>query len=113
VFVLSVVSGARAAAPLCDEQAQTIAAPAPLTPVKPGTLNVVRCVGELLQRLNVAPLPPERQPDLNIDFGHRVLPALSHIALETRGVRRPLRALQDMAGPPGHDTGVYRPPRAR
>jgi hypothetical protein len=110
--VLSGGGRARAAAPMCDPQAQTIAAPVPLMPLKNGKLGVIRCANELLERFGAVPVAPERQPQFKLDLGQRVAPVLSRLVIEA-----PLAALAtamdtDPCPGPGFPYGVYRPPRA-
>jgi hypothetical protein len=112
LVVLSGVAGARAAAPMCDPQAQTIAAPVPLMPLKNGKLGIVRCASDLIERFGAIPAAPERQPEFKLDLGQRVAPVLSRLVIDA-----PLAALAavmntDAYPGSGFRYGIYRPPRA-
>ena len=110
--LLVVCSGAsaRAAAPLCDPLAQSIAAPVPMRPLPERELRV-RCARDVRTELERAPLAPPQQPELTLDLGQRVLPVILRLALSAPRLRAGDGDCDDLRPTHGFDSDVYRPPR--
>lgn len=112
--LLAVFSGAsaRAAAPLCDPLAQSIAAPVPMRLAPERELRVVRCVNDVEAALRLAPLAPSQQPELTLDLGQRVLPVALRLTLSAPRALAPADRDDDARPAAGFDAGIYRPPRS-
>lgn len=103
-------ASARAAAPLCDPLAQSIAAPVPMRPAPERELRV-RCANDVRAQLERVPLAPLQQPELTLDLGHRVLPVVLSLALAAPRLHAGAHAGDDLRPRHGFDADVYRPPR--
>jgi hypothetical protein len=112
--LLAMFSGtsARAAAPVCDPLAQSIAAPVPMRFAPERELRVVRCVNDVEAALLLAPLAPAQQPELTLDLGQRVLPVALRLTLSAPRAHAGLGEDDDARPPAAFDAGIYRPPRS-
>jgi len=111
LFVLFSSASARAAAPLCDPQAQSIAAPTPSRLAPEYELRALRCANQTSERFDRAPLAPAQQPELTLDLGQRVLPVGARLAIGAPRSHAERPAGTYIRPPHGFDTQVYRPPR--
>jgi len=115
-LVVMLVGGAAAAAPapMCDEHAQSIAAPFPLFPAHGGEARAHRpCWSKGSFELGRAPAPERDQPQgASSDGFDRAPPAERFAVVRDRGhSARPTDT--DRTTPrPGFREGVFRPPRA-
>jgi len=110
LVVLLAAPLARAAVPMCDELAQTIAAPPPMVPVKPGTISPLDCGGTDLSSVGApsAPEPPRQLtapelPDRTLAVAYGLPPCPRHERMPA-GTPEPGERS-------GHYGSVYRPPR--
>ena len=110
LIVVSSGASARAAAPLCDPQAQSIAAPVPMRLLPEHELRV-RCANDVRKQLERAPVAPLQQPELTLDLGQRVMPVVLSLALSAPRVHAGANAADDVRPLHGFDADVYRPPR--
>lgn len=110
------VTGLAAAtpAPMCDEHAQSIAAPFPLFPSFNGEVRGVRpCAGRQAHQLGQAPTPERDHPRASADTFDRAPPSERFVVVRVRGQLQP-PARADGSGPrAGIQNNVFRPPRAR
>ncbi|MCC6904036.1 MAG: hypothetical protein IT377_34030 [Polyangiaceae bacterium] len=115
--VVLLVSGVAAAAPapMCDEHAQSIAAPFPIFPSHFGEASTSRpCLGKNRFELGHAPTPERDPPGSVAAHGvDRAPPAAHFQVVRDRGrvlaPRAPERALPRH----GFSSDVFRPPRSR
>jgi hypothetical protein len=74
-------------------------------------LGVVSCVNELRELLERAPVPAERDLQVTLDLGQRVMPVLLRFPLDASGQKLGSLSARAERRSPGFDSGVYRPPR--
>lgn len=111
LLVLCSVSAARAAAPMCDHLAQTIAAPAPLKPIPDRKLASTRCSSDVLERVDSVPAPRERSPQLHFDVVQRVLPVSSTVPLDSPSMPERIPLERERRVVSAFPAEIYRPPR--
>lgn len=112
VLVVGGVANA-APAPMCDEHAQSIAAPFPLFPSHGGEARMGRpCWGKGKLELGRAPAPERDQPQSTSSDGFdRAPPAEPFQLVRDRGhAGRPAHTIETRRLP-GFADGVFRPPR--
>lgn len=114
-LVVLLVGGAASAAPapMCDEHAQSIAAPFPLFPSHGGEARAARpCWTKGKLELGRAPGPEREQPpSISADAFDRAPPARPFALVRDRG--RSSRPTDTVSTPtrPGFVDGIFRPPR--
>jgi hypothetical protein len=114
-LVVFLVGGAALAvpAPMCDEHAQSIAAPFPLFPSHNGEARAgSKCKGKNSYELGRAPAPEREQPQSNADGFDRAPPAGPFVLVRDRGHALRPEGSEIAATRPGFQDGVFRPPRA-
>lgn len=102
-------------APICDEHAQSMAAPFPLMPSHNGEASAAKpCEGKQRFRLDGAPAPERDQPSGTWADGYdRAPPAeVFRVARDRGHGARPAQAAEAVERP-GFPSLVFRPPRAR
>lgn len=113
-LVVLLVGGVASAvpAPMCDEHAQSIAAPFPLFPSHNGEARADRpCKGKRSFGLGRAPTPERDQPPTQADGFDRAPPAERYVIVRDRGhAVRPVDS-ETGAPRPGYEDGIFRPPR--
>ncbi|MBK8995673.1 MAG: hypothetical protein IPM35_07990 [Myxococcales bacterium] len=114
-LVVLLVGGAASAAPapMCDEHAQSIAAPFPLFPIHGGEARAGRpCWSKGKFELGRAPSPERDQPQsISADGFDRTPPAKPFALVRDRGrSKRPADTILALTCP-GFADGVFRPPR--
>lgn len=105
--------GAQAAAPMCSEHAESIAAPPIGTPASNAALKAERACDALTLMLDQK--APERQAPKKVTFEpvpDRVLPVVRSLSSPPLLVRLSAPAAEDFSPPEPLSRSVYRPPRA-
>ena len=98
-------------APMCDEHAQSIAAPFPLLPSDNGEARAsTPCEQRGSHELGRAPTPDRQNPTAQ-EAAERVLPAHVWALPRDRGRQTPPAEAVKTDLRPGHSLGVFRPPR--
>ncbi len=115
--VMVLVSGIASAAPapMCDEHAQSIAAPFPIFPSHFGEASASRpCFGKNKFELGHAPGPERDQPQSISAHGvDRAPPAAHYKVVRERGRVLPPCSPERAAPRHGFSSDVFRPPRSR
>ncbi|MEB2310579.1 MAG: hypothetical protein OZ921_11945 [Sorangiineae bacterium] len=110
VAIVLISGRASAAAPMCGEQAISVAAPPPVRPIDPSRAS--RCVDGAAHDVTLT-TPPVEHPPLTAPAWapDRILPWGTRGLACPRSTRLAMRPFE--AGPerPGHRTSVFRPPR--
>jgi hypothetical protein len=110
---LLAVSSAWAAAPMCDVQGQTIAAPPPLAPAETGEIRSVAICNPLDKLTLGAPLPDRSSSGAFADAPPRVLPIAWLLPVLPVSARQRLDASTSVAARPGYAPSVFHPPCCR
>lgn len=112
LVVLLAPASAWALAPMCDEDAQTIEAPAPIFPIKDRVVRAgMVCDGVADSGLGTAPARDPGRPVLTADAIDRGLGAATKIPPCARSARLVLIGDPTGSERPGSRLGVFRPPR--
>jgi len=106
-----VAPAAFASAPMCGENAESIAAPLPLLPSRDGEIKATPDCDSALQLLRASPMPNRPHQLASAETVERALPEFSLLPCCPRGslIERP--ESDRSHGPLGFDSGVFRPPR--
>ena len=114
VVLLTTSAASAAPAPMCDEHAQSIAAPFPLFPSHDGEARTGRpCKGKGRYELGRAPAPEREQPQsAPFDGVERAPPVAEFKVMRDRGRAEPPRDAERAAACPGFCSDVFRPPRS-
>jgi hypothetical protein len=100
-------------APMCDEHAQSIAAPFPILPSDNGEASASKpCEARRHFELGRAQTPERHGSSAN-EVVERALPAKVFAMPRDRGRQSPPASAKRCAARPGFTNGVFRPPRAR
>jgi hypothetical protein len=111
LVALLVPSAAWAYAPMCNESAQTIDAPAPIYPSKSGQISAVPDCELEWAKLGSAPAPDPGQPLLTAEAIDRALASGAPIPPCARSTRLQLQLDELGQGSAGAGRDVFRPPR--
>ena len=111
VLLVAIPGAAWAAAPMCDETAQSIAAPFPLLPSENGTIDALPCDAPTFEHLDDAPLPQQERSAEALASVDRVIPSGSAWLAGPKGIRQQIPKAAHYRCPSEHSRNVYRPPR--
>jgi hypothetical protein len=111
LIVLLAAPSARAAAPWCDELAQTIAAPPPIVAQHGGEIRAWKCGDNGLNAVQQSPASPDQKPQTaSPETSDKALGVVPAWPPPPNATRLP-KPEAERAGRPGHSLAVYRPPR--
>jgi hypothetical protein len=109
--VLLAAPPAHAAAPICDELAQTIAAPPQLVPLKAGAILPLECSDSASHSIDVTPPPEPARQLVPLETPDRMLGWSSGLPPCPRHALVPVTWVEESGERPAHTSAVYRPPR--
>ena len=111
LFAFFVAPAAFASAPMCGENAESIAAPLLLLPSRNGEIKAIPDCDSALQLLRASPTPNRPHQLTTAEGNERALPLMGMLPRCPRGslIERP--DVDSSRAPAGYDPGVFRPPR--
>lgn len=114
VMVLATGTASAAPAPICDEHAQSIAAPFPIFASHDGEARAGwPCKGRTRYELGRAPAPERERPDsVPYDGVERAPPVAQFQLTRDRGRAKPPRDTETSIARAGFGDDVFRPPRS-
>ncbi len=109
--LVALPASAWAAVPMCDESAQSIAAPFPILPSHNGAIDALPCEAPDFDGAGEVPLrQQDRAADVLISV-ERVVPMPSHWVPKSERTRVAVPRAAGYRCPSEHRQSVYRPPR--